>query len=133
HFGRTMARYLSRGDELRTSSEVWRFSQDLPPTRFLKSACMAFIRLVPRAKEWSDERALLLDALASLERVGSAEMRPGDMAAAEQVPIRVREAYRGALSTYAILLGYTDIGFQYEPGGSIMPSFLFCLDDVFES
>jgi 5-methylcytosine-specific restriction enzyme subunit McrC len=32
-----------------------------------------------------------------------------------------------------VLLGYTNVGFAYDAQGNEMPSFLFCLDDIFES
>jgi len=132
-FGRTVARHLSRGDDLTISGDVFAFSANLPVNGVLKSACLAFLRLVPRETKWAAERKLLLEALNALHRVSPAPMRFGDEALADTTPRWVREHYRGALSVYAMLLGYTQIGFGYDAQGSEMPSFLFALEDVFES
>lgn len=132
-FGRTVSRHLSRGDDLTISGDVFTFSAHLSVNAVLKSACLAFLRLVPRAPKWTAERKLLLEALNALHRVVSEPMRFGDEALADTAPRWVREQYRGALSVYAMLLGYTQIGFGYDAQGSEMPSFLFSLDNIFES
>ena len=74
-----------------------------------------------------------MEALNALHRVSPAKMRVGDEALADMTPRWVRENYRGALSVYAMLLGYTQIGFGYDAQGSELPSFLFSLDGIFES
>lgn len=132
-FGQTVSRHLSRGDDLTVSSDVFAFSANLTINAVLKTACLAFLRLVPRDPNWLAERKLLLEALNALQRVLPAGMRFGDEVLADAVPPWVREHYRGALSVYAILLGYTHIGFGYNARGSEMPSFLFSLDEIFES
>jgi len=132
-FARTVARHLSRGDDLTISGDVFSFSANLPVNAVLKSACLAFLRLIPRDPKWLTERKLLLEGLNSLHRVQSSAMRVGDEALANTVPRWLQDHYRGALSVYAMLLGYTEVGFGYEAQGSEMPSFLFSLDDIFES
>lgn len=132
-FGRTLSRHLSRGDDLTISGDVFAFSAHLPINAVLKSACLAFLRLVPRDAKWTTERKLLLEALNALHRVKPKPMRFGDEALADTAPRWVREYYRGGLSVYAMLLGHTQIGFGYDAQGSEMPSFLFSLDDIFES
>lgn len=132
-FGRTMSRHLSRGDDLTISGDVFAFSANLTVNAVLKSACLNFLRLIPRDPKWFPERQLLLEALNGLHRVKPAAMRVGDENLADMTPRWVREHYRGALSVYAMLLGYTQIGFGFDAQGSKMPSFLFSLDNVFES
>ncbi|MGE7204801.1 5-methylcytosine restriction system specificity protein McrC [Sphingomonas sp. NPDC019816] len=132
-FSRTVARHLSRGDDLTISGDVFGFSANLPVNAVLKSACLAFLRLIPRDPKWLTERKLLLEGLNSLHRVRSSAMLVGGEALANTVPRWLQDHYHGALSVYAMLLGYTDIGFGYEAQGSKMPSFLFSLDEVFES
>jgi 5-methylcytosine-specific restriction enzyme subunit McrC len=60
-------------------------------------------------------------------------MHAGDEITADFTPIWIRDSYKGALTVYSILLGFTRVGFSYSAQGSEMPSFLFCLDDIFES
>ena len=132
-FGRTISRYLARGDELSVSGDLFAFSANLPVNAVLKSACLAFLHVVPRSPGWHADRKLLLEALNSLHRVPRGAMRFGDEHLADTVPRWTREHYRGALSVYSVLLGYTNVGFAYDAQGSEMPSFLFCLDDIFES
>ena len=132
-FGRTMARHLSRGDDLTISGDVFAYSANLRVNSVLKSACLSFLRIIPRDPKWLSERKLVLEALNALHRVSPTGMIVGDEKLAETTPRWVRESYRGALSVYAMLLGYTKIGFGYATEGSEMPSFLFSLDVVFES
>ncbi|QYO78338.1 5-methylcytosine restriction system specificity protein McrC [Devosia salina] len=132
-FGTTVARHLARGDELNVAGAVFAFSANLPVNAVLKSACMDFLRLIPRDQKWSIERRLFLEALNALYRVPAAPMRFGEQVLAEGVPRWIRDHYRGALTVYAMLLGYTQVGFGYDAQGSEMPSFLFSLDDIFES
>lgn len=132
-FGRTISRHLSRGDDLNVSGHLFAFSANLPVNAVLKSACLDFLHVVPRAVGWDADRRLLLEALNALHRVPRTAMRFGDEHMADTVPKWTREYYRGALSVYSVLLGYTNVGFAYDAQGSEMPSFLFCLDDIFES
>ncbi|WP_192798207.1 5-methylcytosine restriction system specificity protein McrC [Brucella intermedia] len=131
-FGRTLSRHMSRGDDLNISGDVFAFSANLAVNAVLKSASLAFLRLIPRDPKWLAERKLLLEALNALHRVPVARMRFGDEVLADAAPRWVREHYRGALSVYAMLLGHTRIGFGYDAQGSEMPSFLFSLDEIFE-
>lgn len=132
-FGRTVARHLSRGDDLTITGDVFAFSANLPVNAVMKSACLAFLRLVPRDPKWVAERKLILDALNALHRVQPHPMKFSEEALAGTAPRWVRDHYRGALTVYAMLLGYTKIGFGYDAQGTEMPSFLFSLDHVFES
>ena len=132
-FGRTMARHLSRGDDLTISGDVFAYSPNLRVNSVLKSACLSFLRILPRDPKWLSERRLILEALNALHRVSPVGMIAGDEKLADTAPRWVRENYRGALSVYAMLLGYTKIGFGYDAQGSELPSFLFSLDGIFES
>ena len=132
-FGRTVSRHLSRGDDLTISGDVFAFSANLSVNKVLKAACLAFLRLIPRGPKWLAERKLLLEALNALHRLPAGVMRVGDEALADMAPRWARQSYHGALSVYAMLLGYTQIGFGYDARGSNLPSFLFCLDNIFES
>ncbi len=132
-FGKTISRHLSRGDDLNVSGHLFTFSANLPINAVLKSACLDFLRVAPRTAGWDVDRRLLLEALNALHRVSQNTMRFGDEHMADTVPQWTREYYRGALSIYSVLLGYTNVGFAYNAQGSEMPSFLFCLDDIFES
>lgn len=132
-FGRSISRHISRGDDLNVSGHLFVFSANLPVNAVLKSACLDFLRVVPRAVGWDADRRLLLEALNALHRVPRSKMRFGDEHMAATVPQWTRNYYRGALSVYSVLLGYTNVGFAYDAQGSEMPSFLFCLDDIFES
>lgn len=132
-FGPTIARYLSRGNEVDVVSNVVSFSANLRVNRIIKAGCLRFLPLIPRTDKWSGEKALLEEALDALESVVPSPMEPHEIALSESVPMRVRDAYRGALTTYAVLLGFVKVGFAYRAAGSELPSFLFRLDDVFES
>jgi len=57
----------------------------------------------------------------------------GDQLLSSSVPVWARDAYFGALTLYAMLLGFTGVGFSYDVKGHEMPSFLFSLDGIFES
>lgn len=132
-FGATMARFVSRGDSLRTVSDSFSFSRNVAANRLLKAACLQFSRVVPRTADWSRERAILDDAIATLEPLEPQYITHSDLNAAATVPMRVRDSYRGALYIYALQTGLTGMGFSFEASGSELPSFLFCLDDVFEA
>jgi 5-methylcytosine-specific restriction enzyme subunit McrC len=132
-FGATMARFIARGDGLRTVSDIFDFSRNIAANRLLKAACLQFMRLVPRSGDWAQEREILNDALASLGSLDPQYIQHFDLNAADAVPMRIRGAYNGALSIYALQAGLSGIGFTFEASGSEMPSFLFNLDDVFEA
>jgi 5-methylcytosine-specific restriction endonuclease McrBC regulatory subunit McrC len=132
-FGATMSRFISRGDSLRTVSDIFDFSRDVKANRLLKAACLQFTKLVPRSADWSQEREILNDALARLASIDPQYIQQFDLNAADTVPMRIRNAYKGALSIYALQAGLTGIGFTFEASGSELPSFLFNLDDVFEA
>lgn len=132
-FGQTLSKYLSRGDLINVSSDSFAFSTRLPVNAVLKSACLDFLRVTPRGEKWQGERFLLRDTLDVLGSIEPRKMHAGGEAAADSAPSWIRNFYRGALTVYAVLLGYTRVGFSYSAHGSEMPSFLFCLDDIFES
>lgn len=132
-FGRTVSSYLARGDELSVASDSFNFSASIEPNALLKSACMAFLQVLPPKPEWNDDRNLIGEALNALGMVKQKRMRHGDQKVASMVPTWLRDGYRGALMVYSMLLGYSRIGFAYNTRGTEMPSFLFSLDDIFES
>lgn len=132
-FGRSIARYLSRGDEINCVSSFFDFSADIPLNRLLKSACIQFRRIVPNDERWKRERYILDDALLSLRALKAETLSAGNTHSVDSAPMRVRDACNGAISCYSILSGLSKIGFAYEVSGHSMPSFLFCLDNVFEN
>lgn len=133
NFGRTVANYLSRGDNVNVASDTFMFSANLYANRLLKSACLDFLKVIPRSELWKDERHLLLEALNALHAVTPTRMQFGDETLSSSLPIWVRSAYLGALTVYGVFRGFTKVGFSYEAAGNKMPSFLFSLDDIFES
>lgn len=132
-FGPTIASALARGDAARTISDVFSFTTNTPANGLLKTGCRHFLMLMPRTSAWEDDRADLTDALACLSRVNERDMRPSDLTREVDVPARVRSAYSGALTAYGVFRGFTKVGFEYAPSGARLPSFLFCLDDIFEA
>lgn len=133
NFARTVSSYLSRGDELNIASDAFQFTAGLRANEILKSACLNFLRLMPRSEKWEAERALLGDLLNALGSVHACQMQFGEQSLAFSLPHWLKVSYFGALTVYAMLLGYSRIGFAYEPHGTELPSFLFSLDAVFES
>ncbi len=133
NFSKTTSHFLSRGDDINVASDAFVFSANLQANRLLKSACIAFLRTIPRIARWGDERRLLLDALNTLHLVPEQPMKIGDQGCSSSLPIWAKGLYSGALSVYGMLLGHTKIGFSYAAQGSEMPSFLFSLDGIFEN
>ncbi|WP_255517208.1 McrC family protein [Herbaspirillum sp. SJZ099] len=133
NFGRTVTNFLSRGDDVNVVSDTFTFSSNLLANRLVKSACVTFLRLIPRNASWDKERRLILDALRTLNNINSQPMQLGDEASSQSLPMWVRDAYDGALTVYGVMSGFTKIGFSYDAQGSEMPSFLFSLDRIFES
>jgi 5-methylcytosine-specific restriction enzyme subunit McrC len=131
-FGRTIAKFVGRGDEISTSSRVFAFGPHTRLNGHLKAACIRFLGLLPVRPEWAEDRALLITALTAMNYTTEQVPRGDLISLAESAPARVREPYIGAMASYAVLLGQTRIGFSYDPGGTTMPSFLFSLDEVFE-
>lgn len=132
-FGRTVSGYLARGDQLNVAADSFTFSAGIYPNALLKSACMAFLHVMPRGDQWDDDRKLIGEALSALAMVTPQRMQFGGQTSASTVPAWLRDGYRGALTVYSMLLGYSRIGFAYDAHGTEMPSFLFSLDDIFES
>ena len=133
NFGRTVARYLSRGDDVKVAGSVFEFSFDGHLNALLKSACTDFLRVMPKSKLWEGERRLVLEALNALHQVTPARMRIGEEDVANSAPNWLQDHYYGALCVYGILLGHSKIGFSYDAQGAALPSLLFRLDDIFES
>lgn len=132
NFQGTLTRALSRGDQINVASNIVRFSADLLPNRLLKSACVAFLNIVPRDKGWAIEKEIIKEACAVLDLVPKRHFLPGEQVAALSLPKWQQNNYLGALNIYSVLLGYTGIGFQFHPSGLSMPSFLLSMDDIFE-
>lgn len=132
-FGPTIATMFSRGEPARTISDVFAFTTDTRANGLLKTACLHFMLVMPATVEWEADRRVLSDALAALMRVNERDLLPNDLAQEIAVPARVQSFYAGALATYGIFRGFKKIGFEYAPQGTRLPSFLFCLDDIFES
>lgn len=133
NFGRTVSSFLSRGDEVNVASDAFTFSTDLYPNGLLKSACLAFLKIIPLTKKWESERRLLISALNALDMATLRNMKPGEQDLALTLPMWLRDSYFGALTVFSVLIGYTKIGFSYNSSGSTMPSFLFSMDFIFES
>lgn len=133
NFSRTVTHYLARGNDISVASDVFSFSANLYANGLIKSACLDFLRVLPRNDRWRDERQLLMASLNALHSVKPLRMKAGDQCVTTSLNMWVREAYLGALNVYAILLGFSKVGFSYDAQGSEMPSFLFSLDYIFES
>ena len=133
HFGRTVARFLSRGEYVRVAGSMFVFSFNAQLNSLLKSACKDFLRIMPQGEMWQSERLIVLDALNALFQVTPSRMLIGEESIANLAPIWLRDSYYGALRIYAILLGHSNIGFSYDAKGTKLPSFLFRLDEIFES
>ncbi|OYU48008.1 MAG: hypothetical protein CFE31_13470 [Rhizobiales bacterium PAR1] len=132
-FGRTVSSFLARGDELNVAADSFAFSNRIYPNALLKSACVAFLHVMPRGPDWEEDRKLIGDALSALAMVAPERMQYGGQAVAGTVSAWLKDGYRGALDVYAMLLGFSRIGFAYQAHGTEMPSFLFSLDEIFES
>jgi len=115
------------------SSDVFDFSNDARANRLLKSACLAFIAIIPNSADWKQDRLYLMDALNALTNLRAQPMGYGDMPAVAAVPSWLRSAYEGALATYSLYLGHSKIGFSFTGDGQRLPSFLFSLDQIFEN
>lgn len=133
NIGRTIGTFASRGDGIKVVSDAVAFSANLRANGILRSACSDFLRLIPAAPQWAKERALISDALNTLQNVTPVRMQPRDVHCAEELQSWLRPGYSGALSAYSVLLGFTKIGFGYAVQGTKLPSFLFSLDAIFES
>lgn len=133
NFGKTVSKFLSKGDEVNVASDTFLFSSAIRANAILHSACIAFSKIAIAMPAWSEERRVLTDALDTLRRCPPIPMKVGDEALALNLPARLQRAYHGALSIYSMYLGYTKIGFSYDPSGRTLPSFLFKLDNIFES
>lgn len=133
NFGRTVSRYLAKGDDVNVSSDTFSFSANLYVNGILKSACLHFLQLIPRASNWTLERKAIMESLNALHSVNALEMKGSDAQRTESLPMWVRKSYFGALTVYSVLLGFSRVGFSYRAQGSVMPSFLFSLDRIFES
>lgn len=133
NFGRSASRFFSRGNEIYTSSDVFEYSAKIPANEILKAACIDFLRVAPKDSSWSKERIVLMDALNSLDRARIGTMEVGGEKIAEGLPTWIRSYYKSALTVYSMLLGHRRVGFSYSEHGIQMPSFLFSLDNIFES
>jgi 5-methylcytosine-specific restriction enzyme subunit McrC len=132
-FGPTIATVFPRGDAAKTVSDVFSFTADTRANGLLKTASRHFLGVVPNSTEWTEERRVFSDALGCLTRVTERDMLPSDLSHESLVPARIKSAYTGALTAYAVFRGFTKVGFEYAPQGARLPSFLFCLDDIFEA
>lgn len=132
NFGRTVAEYLARGEEVKVASETFVFTANHQVNGLIKAGCLDFIRVIPRTADWREQRECLLETLSALHNIAPIRMHVGDQLLSSKLPMRVRDAYLGALTVYSMLLGFTDIGFAYSYPGNEMPSFLFKLDGIFE-
>lgn len=133
NFGKTISHYLSRGDEVNTESSVFTFTNNTYINGVLKSACLAFLKITPLSLKWRVERNLILDILNSLDMVTIRGMQQGDQEKIFSLPMWLRDDYQGALTVYSIFIGHAKVCFSYGEIGSLMPSFLFSMDFIFES
>ena len=132
-FAKTTSKFLSRGDMTSVAGEEFMLSPRLAANQVLKQACIDFLRLVPNLSSWQPERHLLMDALNSLESVRPIPMHQGDTEFSESLPFWLKSPYRSALHVYSVYCGHDHLGFSFEASGVSLPSFLFKLDDIFES
>ena len=131
-FGRTINRYISRGNPVETVSNVFDFGLDSPVNQFVKRACLRFVRVVPRTDGWMEEQLSLQLALDTLRSVNDREPSAFEFDVDQSISFRVRQYYEGMLRVYHLLLTGGGIAFSFAPGGKELPSFLFNLEDIFE-
>ena len=131
-FGRTINRYISRGNPVETVSNILDFGLDSQVNQLVKRACLRFARVVPRTDEWKDEQIILQLALDTLQSVNDREPGALEFDFGRSVSFRVRQHYEGMLRVYHLLLTGGGIAFSIAPGGKELPSFLFNLEDIFE-
>lgn len=129
----TIAGPMAKGDHVKTISDVFTFTTDIRVNGLIKTACRHFLATMPRTVEWADDRRCLMEALDCLARVSERDITPADLNIGSEIPARFQPFYLGALTAYGIYRGLTKIGFEYAPQGARLPSFLFCLDDIFEA
>jgi 5-methylcytosine-specific restriction enzyme subunit McrC len=132
-FGPTISSAIGRGDPARTVSDVFSFTSNSRANGILKTACRHFLGVMPKVNHWEADRRTLTDALGCLVAVKERDLAASDSAIPDNLPARARNAYAGALTSYAIFRGFSHIGFEYAPLGAQLPSFLFSLDAVFEA
>lgn len=132
NFGKTLKNYLSRGNDIEVFSDIFSFSSNLKANQYLKSACLEFLKITPKSRNFKEERVLLLDSLNALDRIPSAPLPENHQISLSQIPSWLMNSYQNALKIYSIYLGHQRIGFSYDPQGSSLPSFIFSLDTIFE-
>lgn len=132
NFGQTVKSYLSRGNDIDVSSDIFSFSSNLTANRYLKSACLEFLKIIPTSLNFDEERFLLLDSLNTLDRIPYTPLPKNYQVSLSQIPSWIIDSYKNALKVYSIYLGHERIGFSYDPQGSSLPSFIFSLDTIFE-
>ena len=131
--GKTINRFIAKGQEFYSYSNVFDFTKNIRINGIIKSACVSFLKILSQKKELADEKSILKEALMVLDYVRSESFYPNDIGLCDDLPKWGQEFYFGALSVYSIFLGYRSIGFLYGEKGCKMPSFLFSLDTIFEN
>ncbi len=131
-FGRTVSRFLSKGDQNNVVRAEYILSNRLDANYALKAACQKFLRIIPMNRDWEQERLDLHEALNLLARVPVREPLFGHREMTRGIPSWLRDGYSKALAVYSLYRGNTGAGFQHELPGMDMPSFLFKLDEIFE-
>ncbi|HHU6578608.1 MULTISPECIES: 5-methylcytosine restriction system specificity protein McrC [Klebsiella] len=131
--GKTISRYISKGQEFHSYSNVFEFTKNVRINGFIKSACVSFLRVLSNNNDFIGEKRILKEALMVLDYVHSEVFHPNDISLCSDLPKWSQDYYFGALSVYSIFLGYRSVGFMYGEKGCRMPSFLFSLDSIFEN
>lgn len=131
-FGKTVSRYLSRGDAVHTSSVTFQFGPDGPANQAVKDACLAFVHVIPAGEMWNEERKLILLALNNLEGVRHTRTTQPVEELEREIPQRLRASYVGMLRIFELFRTGGGIGYTYDGTGVEFHSFLFNLDGVFE-
>lgn len=132
-FGPTINRYISRGDPINTISQSYSYGLNNLANRIVKAACVDFIRIIPSDAAWKEERDLIREALDNLAMLPTSRPSYSDLVLEPNVPTRLKPSYLGMAEVYRLSLGGGGISFAYEESGRELPSFLFKLEDIFES
>ncbi|MCT8284933.1 McrC family protein [Xanthomonas translucens pv. translucens] len=132
-FGPTINKYISHGDPINTVSQSYSYGLHNLANRAVKTACADFIRIIPGDETWKEERDLIRDALENLSLLPSSRPSYSDILLEPDVPTRLKPSYLGMAEVYRLSLGGSGISFAYEQSGRELPSFLFKLEDIFES
>ncbi len=131
-FSQTISRFTSRGNPVKTVSDVFVFGLDNSINRVIKSACLCFSQLIPNNSLWIKEKRLIGLALDALQFVKTVRTPNICFNIDSVVSRRLLEHYSGLLKVYQLLILGGGVSFVFDTNGRELPSFLFNLESIFE-